>query len=74
MLLGIAILNLENINSHLFLDLKKAFDKTEHDIKMHYSQESCLVYYLPKSCQQHCYLKGQNSKKQSVNCGIPQGH
>ena len=70
----------KRINVSLLLDLRKAFDSSNHSILLPkigkygitQNEVAWFTSYLTDR-KQYCYLGGKGSKKQKVTCGIPQG-
>ena len=69
-----------NMNSVIFLDIKKTFDSVNHEILLNklncygFSDEELLFFasYL-QSRTQCCGINGHQSTPKKVICGVPQG-
>ena len=66
------------INVSIFLDLKKAFDT--HDILLSKlsafgicEETHCWFKTYLANRKQFCYVEGQKSSTNKIDCGIPQG-
>ena len=71
-------INNGNLNSVVFLDIKKAFDTVDHKILLQklacygINGSSLIESYL-KDRSQCCSVSGQLSSMKSIVCGVPQG-
>ena len=73
-------INNGNLNSVVFLDIKKAFDTVDHKIFLQKlacygingSSLKLIESYL-KDRSQCCSVNGQLSSMKSIVCGVPQG-
>ena len=68
------------INAVVFLDLKKAFDTSDHDVltgklSLYGIQESAYDWFKSylNNRTQKCVVNGSLSKVCSLGCGVPQG-
>ena len=68
------------VNVSVFLDLKKAFDTVDHDIRLAKLSAYGLVgvphhwfYTYLAERQQYCHVSGHSSSRKYFQCGIPQG-
>ena len=73
-------INNGNLNSVVFLDIKKAFDTVDHKILL--QKLACygingrslkLTESYLKDRSQRCSVNGQLSSMKSIVCGVPQG-
>ena len=70
----------DNVTKCTFLDLKKAFDKVDHNLLLQKCQRYVIrgkILEIVKSYlsdrKQFTFLNGQKSSRADVKCGVPQG-